>query len=248
MGVISIDDDQQALGAVFESLLEAGEDDAAEVVRFSTLSWWTDCNEELGLVLGSDYAQWYPEHFATLTVPPGAYGMVADLYELLGDAVADALGAHSFAPLRDFTICEEPGPAAEAGWSAPETDATPMVRRGDYLLTPIEARFYDELRETDLTFSVQATVYSAGQARRPDFIVYPGRRPPVIIELDGHEYHRSRAQRTADARRERWLTARGFDFMRFTGTEISADAQRCVRELRDWISRRRSQPIDLDGS
>jgi very-short-patch-repair endonuclease len=75
--------------------------------------------------------------------------------------------------------------------------------------------------------------------RRPDFIVYPRGRP-IVIEVDGHEYHRTREQRTADAQRERWLTAQGFDFMRFTGTEVWADAQRCVRELRAWIGMRQT--------
>jgi hypothetical protein len=32
--------------------------------------------------------------------------------------------------------------------------------------------FYEELSETDLTFSVQATIHSASEARRPDFIIY----------------------------------------------------------------------------
>ena len=183
------------------------------------------------MALGDDYAQWYPDHFATLVVPAGTYDVLVGKDDVLADAVASALGTNQYAMLRDFTICEE---AEEA---RPASAGVPMERRGNYLLTPIEAAFYDELRETDLTFSVQTTIHRAGEERRPDFIIYPGGRP-MLVELDGHNYHHTKEQRTADAKRERWLAAGGFDFIRFTGSEVWTDAQACVRELRDTIRRR----------
>lgn len=165
----------------------------------------------------------------------------ANSYLFLEEAVADVLGTHSYAPLRDFTVCEEPEPEEPASEVTPHGSesrtTTPKVQRDGYWLTPIEAKFYDELRETDLSFSVQTTIHSASKARRPDFVVYPGGRP-LIVELDGHEFHKSRQQRTADAQKERWLMARGLETIRFTGTEVWADPQACIRELRDLISQR----------
>lgn len=58
----------------------------------------------------------------------------------------------------------------------------------------------------------------------------------VIIELDGHEYHKTKKQRTADARRERNLQELGWRVIRFTGTEIYQDAQDCVEQVKRLIA------------
>lgn len=58
----------------------------------------------------------------------------------------------------------------------------------------------------------------------------------VIIELDGHEYHKTKKQRTADARRERNLQELGWRVIRFTGTEVYQDAQDCVEQVKRLIA------------
>lgn len=48
----------------------------------------------------------------------------------------------------------------------------------------------------------------ADRRYRLDFLVhYDGRG--VAVELDGHEYHKTKEQRSYDAERDRWLKARG---------------------------------------
>jgi very-short-patch-repair endonuclease len=63
---------------------------------------------------------------------------------------------------------------------------------------------------------------------RLDFAI-PDKR--VAIELDGHEYHKTKYQRTHDAKRDRWLYGQGWHVLRFTGTEIHQDLDRCIDEI-----------------
>lgn len=50
----------------------------------------------------------------------------------------------------------------------------------------------------------------------------------LAIEIDGHEAHKTKAQRGADYERENYLKERGWRFVRFTGQQIYKDAQRAV--------------------
>jgi hypothetical protein len=110
------------------------------------------------------------------------------------------------------------------------TGNVPYTERDGYWLTPIEVPFYDALRETGAIFAVQPWVQGVSNRYRPDFIVfYDG--GIVIVELDGHETHKSRDQRTYDARRQRWFEARGMRVLRWTGSEVTRNPQECVREL-----------------
>ena len=52
----------------------------------------------------------------------------------------------------------------------------------------------------------------------------------VAIELDGHEYHKSKEQRQKDYERERYLQRQGWKIIRFTGSEVYGDVQACVEE------------------
>jgi very-short-patch-repair endonuclease len=227
VGITGATDDQEALGQVAVALHEMGESDLAQVVRHGSLTWWTEPNYDLS-VLGWGFDETYPEHHAMLTVPAHVVGLVEDKRDQLTAAVAQALGTHAYAPLRGLTIQEQepdPGPTTD--------DGTPLLERDGYMLTPIEAKFYDELRETGLAFSVQTPLHCAGEpTRRPDFIVFTS-GAPIIVELDGHAHHSSREDRTRDAQRDRWSMAHGFHVVRFTGTEVSADPRACVRELRE---------------
>lgn len=62
------------------------------------------------------------------------------------------------------------------------------------------------------------------------------------IECDGHDFHeRTKEQAASDRSRDRDLTARGITVIRFTGSEIWRDADRCVEELVNiWVG----QPVD----
>ena len=91
--------------------------------------------------------------------------------------------------------------------------------------SPIEKMFFLQARRMGIDLEPQHEVNVAGKTYRIDF-VYPGK--PIAIELDGHDYHKTKEQRTADAQRERALQSMGWTVIRFTGTEIYHDAPKCV--------------------
>ncbi len=64
----------------------------------------------------------------------------------------------------------------------------------------------------------------------------------IAIELDGHDYHSSKKQRTADAKRERFLQEHGWFVIRFTGSEIFGDVHGCVAQTIRIINKNR-RPI-----
>lgn len=89
--------------------------------------------------------------------------------------------------------------------------------------SPLEQMFY-ELAFLDLHIYPQHPV---GKYRL-DFAI-PDKR--VAIELDGHEYHKTKYQRAHDAKRDRWLYGQGWHVLRFTGTEIHQNLDRCIDEI-----------------
>lgn len=55
----------------------------------------------------------------------------------------------------------------------------------------------------------------------------------LIIEADGHDYHeRTKQQAAHDRSRDRWFVSQGYTVMRFTGSEIWADANQCAAECK----------------
>lgn len=65
-----------------------------------------------------------------------------------------------------------------------------------------------------------------GSHYRADFLLPSN----LIVELDGHNWHSNQYQRTRDAKRDRELMALGYRVIRFTGSEIHANADACVAE------------------
>jgi very-short-patch-repair endonuclease len=56
-------------------------------------------------------------------------------------------------------------------------------------------------------------------------------RTVMVVECDGHDYHeRTKQQARHDKRRDRYMTASGLRVLRFTGSEIFADANKCASE------------------
>ena len=67
-----------------------------------------------------------------------------------------------------------------------------------------------------------------------DFVIFgiegENRLTPLIIELDGKEYHSSTEQINHDYARANELMRDGYAVMRFTGSQIYANATACVRQ------------------
>ena len=64
----------------------------------------------------------------------------------------------------------------------------------------------------------------------------------VIVEVDGHEYHKSVEDRTYDAKRDRALQHEGYTILRFTGTEITSAVYLCITEVKQFLELQRPQP------
>ena len=76
----------------------------------------------------------------------------------------------------------------------------------------------------------QALVSLDGNDYRADFaFLADGIR--IAVELDGHDFHeRSKEQAKRDKSRDRAFTRAGWSILRFTGSEVHADAESCVDE------------------
>jgi hypothetical protein len=48
----------------------------------------------------------------------------------------------------------------------------------------------------------------------------------IAVELDGHDWHKTKEQRGKDASKQNWLAARKITTVRFTGSQVFADPQR----------------------
>jgi hypothetical protein len=67
---------------------------------------------------------------------------------------------------------------------------------------------------------------------RPDMLWHDAM---LIVELDGHDAHSTAAQLAADARRQAELERRGYAVLRFTGAQVSDEANRIAAELRQRL-------------
>jgi hypothetical protein len=70
----------------------------------------------------------------------------------------------------------------------------------------------------------------------------------IVIEIDGHDYHKTREQRTRDAQRERYLQLNGWRVIRFTGSEIYKDPSGCVAEVAKLLDAFESQSISWEST
>ena len=53
----------------------------------------------------------------------------------------------------------------------------------------------------------------------------------LAVELDGHDYHKTKAQRTHDAKRDRELLKLGWRTIRFTGSDVYTDVNSVVEDI-----------------
>ena len=62
-------------------------------------------------------------------------------------------------------------------------------------------------------------------------------RDRFVIEIDGHEAHKTKEQRENDYNRERYLMKRGYIVIRFTGTEVYLETEKCVSDMVEITNR-----------
>lgn len=96
--------------------------------------------------------------------------------------------------------------------------------------SPIEMMFFKELYRRHGMLPVEWTLQSKIGNYRVDFS-FESNGTKIVVELDGHDYHKTKEQRTIDAKRDRYLTGNGWQVFRFTGSEIFSDVKKCVDEV-----------------
>lgn len=107
-------------------------------------------------------------------------------------------------------------------------------------VSPIQTMFIDACQLAGIEFDTEEQV----SRYRVDCIDKSRR---LVIELDGHEYHKSKTDRTADAKRDRQLHRDGYTVLRFTGTEIWNDVETCIEEVKQTLALMKPQPF-ADGA
>jgi very-short-patch-repair endonuclease len=98
--------------------------------------------------------------------------------------------------------------------------------RGPATNTPIERRMQDALKVAGIGFTTQVPML---RRYLVDILLH---QAPIVIEADGAQ-HSLRDRKAKDAERDAALTNAGYRVFRFTGSEINADALKCVRHVID---------------
>lgn len=119
---------------------------------------------------------------------------------------------------------------AESGNTIIQITMEKSCQELEILESPIEEMFWNEALTRIYGIVPQ---YEIGPYR-VDFAI-PDKK--VAIELDGHDYHKTKEQRTNDAQRERYLELEGWRVIRFTGTEVYKDAIACVEQANELIEK-----------
>lgn len=69
----------------------------------------------------------------------------------------------------------------------------------------------------------------------------------LVVECDGHDFHeKTKKQAAADKARDRALLTEGYTVLRFTGSEIWADADKCANEAVEMFLRIGNDPLTLE--
>jgi very-short-patch-repair endonuclease len=77
------------------------------------------------------------------------------------------------------------------------------------------------------SYRVDFSLYAVKNAFTDD----PINESILAIECDGHDYHeRTKEQASRDRARDRWFQSQDIPIMRFTGSEIWRDGERCATE------------------
>ena len=122
-------------------------------------------------------------------------------------------------------------------------------------MNEMEKRFFDRASRLISELVPQFEVVTiSGKKYRLDFakIVKYGlsgeKILKIAIELDGHESHKTKEQRTKDAEREQDLKLNGWEVIRFTGTQIYKDIDHCVDVAAKLIENRIKERLSDDNS
>ena len=111
----------------------------------------------------------------------------------------------------------------------PKTPSTPLhVSRYDMIMQQVEVGKYRA--DFILGRAALAPIFDDTGSPHP-FLV---RLPMLVVECDGHDFHeKTKEQAARDKSRDREFTRLGYRVIRFSGSEIYRDAEKCIDEISD---------------
>lgn len=101
--------------------------------------------------------------------------------------------------------------------------------------SPMEKLFWDTASCENLDCYIFGLIYQYQVKKYVLDFAYIDDIFKLAIEIDGHEYHKTKKQRTHDAKRARELTALGWDVIRFTGSEVYQNPIKCALQAKKII-------------
>jgi very-short-patch-repair endonuclease len=179
---------------------------------------------------------------------PDSFGTIAEI------AYASSRGKHSYLLIQDCNSpesscscghgcgdCGFPNPLYDAYWFVSHFPNVTAIQVSSFdravekaiqicrMDSPIEHKLFQSLccRHYD-NFQTQ---FKIGQYR----VDFAYEYPKIAIEVDGHEYHSTKEQRGRDAQRDRFIQAEGWRVLRYTGTEVFNNPDKCASEINSIV-------------
>lgn len=131
------------------------------------------------------------------------------------------------------------------GWNFEKAVTTPKIHPGTRFVGDQDAKRVAALNrcrsaiEANMLFAffrLSGDMFVEPQVKigkyRADFLV---RNTNIIVECDGFDNHKTKEQIQHDCQRDRFLSKSGYIVLRFTGAEISKDADACAKEVEQIV-------------
>lgn len=103
-----------------------------------------------------------------------------------------------------------------------------------YHTSPIEEKIYTHFKKEKIPVERQLFVAEGGKRYCLDFGVFC-KDGKIDIECDGEAYHSSKKDIIKDRDRNNELTSYGWSVLRFSGSEINKDPEKCIKKIKRTI-------------
>ena len=100
-------------------------------------------------------------------------------------------------------------------------------------MSPIEQKFFDawnDISDDEEIDDSNKSIFGLCEQVPVGIYIVDFVLGECAIEIDGHEYHKTKEQRYQDARRDRFLIREGYTVVRFIASEVFVDAKSCALE------------------
>lgn len=103
-----------------------------------------------------------------------------------------------------------------------------------YHTSPIEEKMYVHFKKEKIPVERQLFVTEEKKIYCLDFGIFC-KKGRVDVECDGEAFHSSKIHIARDRKRNNELTSHGWSVLRFSGSEINGDPERCMKKIKRTI-------------